>query len=89
MHDELLEAHREALVVVGETADRDNLTEAEAHSWLTALNGLRLVLGTRLGVTDELYEELDPRAPDAAAMGVYLYLTWLQEQLVEALASGM
>jgi hypothetical protein len=89
MHAELLETHRDALAVVGQTADRDQLSEAEAHAWLTALNGLRLVLGTRLGVTEELYEELDPQAPDAAAMGVYLYLTWLQEQLVEALAAGM
>lgn len=89
MQGDLAESHREALAVVGQTVDSDHLAEEEAHSWLAALNSLRLALGTRLGVTEELYEEFDPRGPDAPALGVYLYLTWLQEQFVEALASGL
>src|SRR5919201_1851514 len=52
MHGELLGKHREALVVLQETTDRDRLRSDEAHAWLTALNDLRLVLGTRLGVTE-------------------------------------
>ena len=89
MHGELLGKHREALVVLQETTDRDRLRSDEAHAWLTALNDLRLVLGTRLGVTEELYDNgLDPDDPEAAGLGVYLYLTALQEQLVQALASG-
>ena len=62
----------------------------EAQAWLTALNDLRLVLGTRLDVSDEsLLEDLaedDPRAPELA---LYAYLSWLQEQLVEALSSEL
>ncbi len=55
---------------------------------LGALNDLRLVLGTRLGVAEELYEEeINPDDPGSAELGIYLYLTWLQEQLVEAAAS--
>jgi hypothetical protein len=49
-----------------------------------ALNQLRLVLGTRLDVTEDVYETvIDPLDPDASDLAVYLYLTWLQEQFVE------
>ena len=53
------------------------------------LNDLRLVLGTRLGVTDEAGgrgpwpDDDDPRAP---AMVAYHWLTYLQDTLVEALS---
>jgi hypothetical protein len=53
------------------------------------LNDLRLVLGTRLDVTEEMDFDLDPSDPSAAELAVYAYLSWLQEQLVEALAAGL
>jgi hypothetical protein len=88
MGGELLKGRRRALTVIAETVDRNRLSSTEAQAWLTALNDLRLVVGTRLGVNEEtLLEDLDqddPRAPDLA---LYAYLSWLQEQLVEALAS--
>jgi Domain of unknown function (DUF2017) len=87
MHGELLEKHREALAVLERTADSEQLDPADVDAWLTALNDLRLVLGTRLDVTEEFYEsEIDP---EDAELGIYLYLTWLQEQLVEAAAEGL
>jgi hypothetical protein len=89
MHGELLGKHRDALTVLEQTADREELGAEEVHAWLAALNDLRLVLGTRLGVTEDLYEtQLDPEDPEAAELGVYLYLTWLQEQFVEAAGSA-
>ena len=89
MDGELLEGRRAALRVLEETADRERLREDELEAWLGAVNDLRLVLGTRLGVTEELYErELDPRDPRAPELAVYTYLTWLQEQLVEAAGAG-
>jgi len=54
MGDELLEGRRRALRVVEETLDQDRLTKEQAESWLTALNDLRLVLGTRLDVTEDM-----------------------------------
>jgi hypothetical protein len=87
MHAELAAKHRDALALLAETAGRDELGADELHAWLAALNDLRLALGTRLGVTEELYEEeLDADDPAAAELRVYLYLTWLQEQVVEAAA---
>jgi len=87
MADELLEGRRAALRLVEETAGRDRLSAEELDGWLRALNDLRLVLGTRLDVTEETYEtELDPAHPQAYELSVYAYLTWLQEQLVAAAA---
>jgi uncharacterized protein DUF2017 len=88
MHDELRAGRREALRVLQETAGRERLDEEELQAWLGAVNDLRLVLGTRLGFTEDLYErEPDPRDPQAAELALYLYLSWLQEQLVEAASS--
>jgi hypothetical protein len=72
---------------VQETAGRERLTAEELDAWLRALNDLRLVLGTRLDVTEEMYEaEIDPAHPQAYELSVYGYLSWLQEQLVAAAA---
>jgi Domain of unknown function (DUF2017) len=86
MGDELLDGRRHALRVLEETVDEERLTAEQAESWLTALNDLRLVLGTRLGVRDDtLLEGLRPGDPNAVELALYAYLSWLEEQLVEAL----
>lgn len=60
--------------------DRD-----EVDAWLGALNDLRLVLATRLEVTEET--DLDPRGDDprAQALHVYGWLGWLQESLLSCI----
>jgi hypothetical protein len=61
--------------------DRD-----EADAWLSWLNDLRLVLGTRLEVTEDLDEaELDPDDPRTPVLAVYGWLGWLQESLLSCL----
>ena len=88
MGGELLDGRRAALDLVARTVDGERLSAEEADGWLRALNDLRLVLGTRLDVQEDTFaEELrrdDPRAP---ALAVYGYLSWMQEQLIEALSS--
>ena len=54
------------------------------QAWLGVLNDTRLVLGTRLGVTED-ERELNPADPQAGAYAMYQWLTWLQGDLVEAL----
>lgn len=67
------------------------LDAAQADAWLRALNDTRLVLGERLGVTedwDELIAELlatDPADPRLPVLALYDRLTHLQESLVQAL----
>jgi hypothetical protein len=80
--DELLSGRRQALELLAATTRNDRLSPEEADAWLRALNDLRLVLGTRLDVQEDV--QLDrPESPEQA---VYIYLSWLQEQLVAALA---
>ncbi|KAA9162116.1 DUF2017 family protein [Amycolatopsis acidicola] len=88
---ELLDAKVGVATVVMETLPRDGgnvrLTLEEADAWVSALNDVRLALGTALDVTEDMPDELpedDPRAPH---LGVYHWLTWVQESLVEALTA--
>jgi len=67
---------------------RTELTAEQAQAWLRALNDVRLTLGIRLEVTEEIHEEIermsedDPRYP---AFVTYDWLTYLQDSLVRAL----
>jgi hypothetical protein len=61
-----------------------DLTPDEVQAWLGVLNDTRLVLGTRLGVTEE-ERALDPADPDAGPYALYQWLTWIQGDLVDAL----
>jgi hypothetical protein len=89
LHDELLDGRRQALGVVQSTLEQDALTREQLESWLTALNDLRLVLGTRLDVREESYGAWpDPRDPRGRERAVYLYLSALQEEAVDAAARG-
>jgi hypothetical protein len=90
VHDELLDGRRAALRLLEDTLERDRLAEDEAETWLRALNDVRLVLGTALDVTEETYAlELDMDSPRDRELAVFAYLSWLEEQLVAALASGV
>jgi hypothetical protein len=89
VRDQLLGGRSKAIAVVRDTLAKETLGPDEADAWLRALNDLRLVLGTRLEVTEDLdYENLDLNEPRGRDLAVYGYLTWLQEQLVEAIAEG-
>jgi hypothetical protein len=83
--DELLEHRLEALDVVERTLDGGTLGEDEMAAWMSTLNALRLVLGTRLDV-DEEPRELDEADPEAPAYAVYEYLGWVLSQVVDALS---
>jgi hypothetical protein len=88
MGNELLGGRRRALQVLEETAGRDRLSADEAQAWLTALNDLRLVLGTRLDVSEDTFlDGLDHDDPHAPQLALYAYLSWLQEQLIEAIGA--
>ncbi len=64
------------------------LTLEQADAWLSALNDVRLALGTTLGVTEDMPDELPDNDPRAPHLGIYHWLTWMQESLVTALAGG-
>ncbi|MBP2333987.1 hypothetical protein JOF41_000165 [Saccharothrix coeruleofusca] len=59
------------------------LSQEQAEAWLAALNDVRLALGTALDVQEDMPDELPPDDPRAPHLGVYHWLTWVQETLVE------
>jgi hypothetical protein len=90
--------HRKALALDAAVAalsdeDRVQLDEGTARSFLTALTDVRLVLGERLELrtdedldrVEELARTLDPEDPVVQVVGLYEFLTWLQETLSSAL----
>jgi hypothetical protein len=89
VRDDLVRQRLAALEVMRTTIDHDTIDEEQLSAWLGTLNDLRLVLGTRLEVTEDLYEEGmpddDPRAP---LFEVYRYLGWLEEHVIAALAGS-
>ena len=90
MGSELESLRLENLRGLAETAGRDRLDAEELDRWLAALNDLRLVLGTRLDVTEDQFADgFDPSAPHAYELAVYAFLTWLQEAAIDAASSGV
>ena len=87
---ELLAAKDGAAGVVLDTCParggRLRLSEQQAQAWLTALNDVRLALGTVLEVTEDMPDELPPEDPRAPHLAVYHWLTWVQDSLIQAMA---
>jgi hypothetical protein len=97
VRDDLLKEKLANLEVVTSTLARGStsvrrwtvdLSEDEAMAWLGALNDLRLALGVRLGITEDFDGDIDESDPRAPGLHLLSYLGWLEEHLVEALASG-
>jgi hypothetical protein len=85
---ELIEAKDAAAVQVLDTLPEDGgrveLTPEQADTWLVSLNDVRLALGTALDVSEDMPEELPLDDPRGAHMGVYHWLTFVQDSLVQA-----
>jgi hypothetical protein len=60
-----------------------NIGSSQAQDWLKALNDLRLVLGTRLEITEETETDFEADEP---GIHLYNYLTYLQGTLIDALS---
>jgi len=83
----LLDGKLRALEHLERTAHADTLTEDDLGAWLGGLESLRLALGTQLDVREESYGPLDTTDPDAPRLALYHWLSWLQEEVVQALAT--
>jgi hypothetical protein len=90
MRGDLLGRKQSSLDVVEATIDATELDEEQLVAWMGAINDVRLVLGTRLDVSEDMgedpFDDDDPRAP---AYGLYVYLAHLQEWIVRALSSAL
>lgn len=84
-HDQLLMARLDGLDVVERTLDADTLTASDLTAWMQAINQARLVLGTRLDVTEDDPREHDPDHPEAPRLRVYRLLARLLGDIIDAL----
>lgn len=83
---QLSEHHRQALETLASSAGASELDEEQMLSWLSALNDLRLVLGTVLGVTDH---DDAPFRLSSRQHVVYAYLSGLEEELIGVVSGGL
>jgi hypothetical protein len=90
VREDLAAQRLQALQTFERTLDASEVDAEELSAWMGVTNDLRLVLGTRIEVTEEMNERgLPPDDPRSPAFDVYRYLTWLEWQLVEALAGTL
>jgi hypothetical protein len=85
--DELVASRRAALEVLREALERDRATAEELSSMMRAVNDLRLVIGTRLDLSEETRRPRDD-APEARSFAIYEHLTHLLSQLIDALRTA-
>jgi Domain of unknown function (DUF2017) len=87
--DDLTSQRLSSISAMEGSIDADLLSEEQLLSWLGVLNDLRLVLGTRLEITEETTEEdFAEGDPRASTFALYGYLTWLVDAIVRSLDAG-
>jgi hypothetical protein len=88
--EELRTSRRQSIDAVIESLGRDQLSEDELWSWVQALNGIRLVVGTRLDIRDDDHGPISRRSTDPddrPLWAVYDFTTLLQHDIVDALST--
>ena len=86
--DELVASRRSSLEVIARTASSDHVSDDEADAWLGAINTLRLALGSRLEVNEDP-PTVDESDPEYADWICYQYLSFLESELVDAMAAAL
>ena len=81
-------ADRSAFGLTVEQAARGvTLSAGEAEAWLRVLGEARLVLATRLGISEDGWEDESPE--DDPPVALLHYLGWLQQSLAEVLGDRL
>jgi hypothetical protein len=83
--DDLLSDRLADIDTMARTVGAERLSEEELLAWMRTVNGARLTLGVRLDVTEETRERDFSEEPEAASYAMYVYLSWLLENIVDAL----
>jgi len=86
MREDLVASHLAALDTVEASLDASELSEQQLVAWMSAVNSVRLVLGTLLDVKEELdIGRLPDETPDIETYALYAYLSNLLGDMVDAL----
>jgi hypothetical protein len=84
--DRTLRKRRENRLPFGLSMVEVDLTDGDLTLWLGFLHDMRLVIGTKLDITDESWEEeIDPGDPDAGEYQMLHRLAYLEEAILQAL----
>ena len=86
--DHLMDQRDSALALMEATADESTLTEQELGAWMRSVNDIRLVLGTRLDVSED-DPEPDFDSPSAHELAAYETLGAILHHMVDALTSNL
>ncbi len=84
----LTDGRREAIAMMKETVDLKDWAEDQLTAWMGIINDLRLVLGTRLDVSEDDHD-IDFELPDATSYLVYHQLGELLGEVVDALTTTL
>ena len=87
VHDDLLQTRLDAIERLVESATESSIDDEQLAAWMQVLNGLRLLLGTRLDVSEE--DQFDPEAPDAPSRALIAWRGFLLEEAVGSAAAGL
>lgn len=86
VHDQLLMARLDAIETVEATVAAETMSLEQADQWMTTINEVRLVLGTKLDVGENVVPDIDPDDPDAASHAIYQVLTNVLGTLIDVRA---
>ncbi len=93
---ELVSKRLARLDMVGDLAEATVINREQLAAWTGSINDIRLVLGTRLDVSEDDPPDDEPEPhdsdeenPESVVRSAYAYLGWLLEHLVEAAASDL
>jgi hypothetical protein len=89
VHGDLVTSRRTVLERVVATVDDTELDREAIDAWMIGLNTVRLVLGTRLDVSEDGQPELEPDDPEVVAWAVYEFLGGIVESIVRSLMSTL
>ncbi|MGI9612639.1 MAG: DUF2017 family protein [Acidimicrobiales bacterium] len=86
--EQLIDDRREAIELLRMSADADTVTGDQLTAWMGIINDLRLVLGTRLDVSED-DTDIDFDDPNVDAYIAYHELGLLLSDVVDALTSSL
>ena len=94
MRSELLTSHLHsvdhvrALIEASVDSTSVHLTQSDLDALMKATNGIRLLLGTLLSVSEDDHDDIDESDPTYGQHQLYAYLGWLLDWMVSAQAGA-
>ena len=90
MRVELVSSRLAAIDKVEATLYDEQVNDQQLTAWMAAINDVRLVLGTLLGITEEMdHASLDDTDPNFGGFLLYDQLTFVLGEIIEVLATAL